>query len=240
MKLTDKTAIITGASRGIGAAIAESLADLGCRVMLAARDCNALAVLRDKIKTNGGTAEFTICDMNCEDDISNLVSSTVKTFGGLDVVVNNAGMGIYGRLEDSRTEDWDMMMAVNARGPYLLCRYAIPHLRRSSRAFIINIGSVVSHKGYAEQAIYTASKHALLGMSKSLARELQEDAIRVHAVCPGGVATELVSRARPDLDLSVLMQPQEIADVVTFLVTRRGNAVIDEINLRRESSTPWA
>ena len=132
------------------------------------------------------------------------------------------------------------MMAVNARGPYLLCRYAIKYLRRSQRAFIVNIGSVVSHKGYPDQSIYTATKHALLGLSKSLARELQPADIRVHMVCPGGVATDLVSHARPDLDLSVLMQPEDIADAVIFLVTRRGNAVIDEINLRRAASTPWA
>ena len=132
------------------------------------------------------------------------------------------------------------MMDINARGPYLLCRYAIPYLRNGNTSFIINIGSVVSHKGYADQAIYTATKHALLGMSKSLARELQPDNIRVHMICPGGVATDLVSQARPDLEQSVLMQPQDIADAVLFLVTRRSNAVIDEINLRRAASTPWA
>ena len=238
--LKEQTAIVTGAGRGIGKAVAEALADQGCRVMLAARSEDELQSLTQSIRDAGGKASFCRCDMAEEDDIAALVEKTVQEFGGIDIVVNNAGIGIYGPLEKSRTVDWDRMMAVNARGPYLLCRYAIKHLRRSPRAFIVNIGSVVSHKGYPGQSIYTATKHALLGLSKSLARELQPDDIRVHMVCPGGVATDLVSHARPDLDLSVLMQPEDIADAVIFLVTRRGNAVIDEINLRRAASTPWA
>jgi 3-oxoacyl-[acyl-carrier protein] reductase len=131
-------------------------------------------------------------------------------------------------------------MAVNARGPFLLCREAIPYLGRQGGGFIINIASVVAVKGYANQAAYGASKHALLGMSKALAKEVQPAGIRVHVLCPGGVDTQLGGQARPDLDQSVLIQPEEIADLVLFLVTRRGNAVIDEIHVRRATSTPWA
>jgi 3-oxoacyl-[acyl-carrier protein] reductase len=131
-------------------------------------------------------------------------------------------------------------MAVNARAPFLLCRDAIPHLRQQPRSFIVNITSVVGVKGYINQALYSASKHAVMGMSKALAKEVQKDGIRVHAICPGGVDTDLVGQARPDLDRSVLMKPEEVAEVVLFLVTRRGIAVIDQVDMRRESSTPWA
>ena len=134
-------------------------------------------------------------------------------------------------------------MAVNARGPFLLCRAAIPYLRQQPRSSIVNIASVVAHKGYANQAAYSASKHALLGMSKALAREVQPDGIHVHVVAPGRVETEMGGRASPpgrEHEQSALMQAQEIADIVLFLVTREGTAVIDEVNVRRESATPWA
>ena len=240
MNLNNKTAIITGASRGIGKCIATMLAEHGCNVMLTARDTVKLKGVCENIINNGGQAAFTKCDVSSETDINNAVNATIQQFGRIDIVVNNAGIGRYGPLESSTTADWDAMMNVNARGTYLLCRQSIPYLRQQKQSFIINIGSVVSHKGYADQAIYAASKQAMLGMSKALARELQADNIRVHAVCPGGVATDLVAQARPDLDRTVLMHPDEIADVVLFLVTRRGNAVIDEINIRRAASTPWA
>ena len=100
--------------------------------------------------------------------------------------------------------------------------------------------TVISVKGYTGQSLYSVSKHAVMGMSKALAKEVQNDGIRVHAVCPGGVDTAMAGQSRPDLDRSVLMQPEEIADAVLFLVTRRGKAVVDEIHLHREASPPWA
>jgi 3-oxoacyl-[acyl-carrier protein] reductase len=169
-----------------------------------------------------------------------LVHGTVQRFGRLDILVNNAGMGVFGPLVDTSTEEWDRVMAVNARGPFLLCREAIPLLRQQAHSFIINITSVVGVKGYANQAAYSASKHAVMGMTRALAKEVHADGIRVHAICPGGVDTDLVRDARPDLDPSVLIQPEEIADLVVFLVTRHGQAVVDEIHVRRAASTPWA
>ena len=131
-------------------------------------------------------------------------------------------------------------MAVNARGPFLLCREAIPYLRKNRRSFIVNISSVMGVKGYPNQAAYTASKHAILGMSKVLAKEVHQEGIRVHVICPGGVDTDLVGQARPDLNRAELIAPQEIADVVLFLVTQRGNAAIDEVHVRRDTTLPWA
>ena len=239
MKLSGKVAVVTGASRGIGKSIAVALAEQGCCVMLAARDEAVLKSVCEQIGADGGQAVWHCCDVGVEADVAALVEATVEQFGRLDILVNNAGLGSYGLLEKSSTNEWDAMMKINARGPYLLCRYSIPHLRQRELSFVVNVGSVVSVKGYAEQSIYSASKHALLGMTKSLAREVQADNIRVHAICPGGVDTEMVSRSRPDLDRSVLMQPEDIADIVVFLVTRRGNAVIDEIQVRRAASMPW-
>jgi 3-oxoacyl-[acyl-carrier protein] reductase len=237
--LMGKTAIVTGAGRGIGRRIAQRLADMGVRVALAARSREQLDVVQSEITQQGGCAVAMPTDMAQEQEVVALVRRTVSEFGRLDIVVNNAGIGVFRPLADMTTDDWDAIMSVNVRGPFILCREAIPHLRQQDHTFIVNIVSVAGVKGYEDQTAYSASKHALLGMTKALARELQRDGIRVHAVCPGGVDTEMGRFARPDLDPAILMKSEEIADVVLYLLTRRGNAVIDEIHLRRNSSTPW-
>jgi 3-oxoacyl-[acyl-carrier protein] reductase len=238
--LAGKVAIVTGAGRGIGRCIALTLAGSGAALALASRTAAELEALRAEIEAAGGSAASFPTDIRIEAAAAALVEHTVQHFGRLDILVNNAGMGIFKPLVKTTADEWDQIMAANARGPFLLCRAAIPHLRRQPRSSIVNIASVVAVKGYANQAAYAASKHALYGMSKALAREVQPDGIRVHVISPGGVDTELSARARPDLDRAGLMQPQEIADIVLFLTTREGSAVIDEINVRREGATPWA
>lgn len=239
-ELEGKVAIVTGAGRGIGRSIALALAQHGACVSLAARTESQLQAVQSEIEASGGQAASFPTDVACESDTVSLVRGTVERLGRLDIVVNNAGLGIFGPLAETRTEDWDRIMSVNARGPFLLCREAIPHLKQQEHSFIINVTSVVGVKGYVNQSAYSASKHAVMGLTKALAKEVHDDGIRVHAVCPGGVDTELLTKARPDLDRSVLMRPEEIADIVLFLVTRQGNAVIDEVHVRRAASTPWA
>ena len=238
-RLSGKVAIVTGASRGIGRAIAVMLGSQRANVVLAARAEADLEATEQLVEDAGGRALVVVTDVCSEADVKRLVRTTVDAFSRLDIVINNAGVGFFAPLEQIPTEQWDRLMAVNARGPFLLCREAIPHLRAAGDGTIINISSVVGVKGYVNQGAYTASKHALMGMTKALAQELQADGIRVHTICPGGVATELISRARPDIDAADLMQPEDIADIVLFLLTRRGNAVIDDVHVRRAASSPW-
>ena len=238
--LDGKAAIVTGAGRGIGRAIALALAQAGAQVSLAARTRSDLEAVRGEIRSSGGAVVAFPTDVSEERQVCDLVRETVEHWGRLDIVVNNAGIGIYGPLAEFSTADWDRVMGVNARGPFLVCREAIPFLKQQAPSYIINISSIVGIKGYVNQAAYGASKHALMGMTKALARELHGEGVRVHAICPGGTDTDMAGQARPDLDRSILISPGEIAETVLFLVTRSGNAVIDDIQIRRAASTPWA
>ena len=238
--LFEKVAIVTGAGRGIGRAIAIALAGQGARVSLAARTEEELEDTASSILADGGQARIEPTDVTVESSVCRLVEHTLERWGRLDIVVNNAGTGVFGSLEKTTTDDWNRILEVNSRGAFWLCREAIPHLRKQRISYIVNIASVVAVKGYQSQSAYAASKHALLGMSKSLSKEVQQEGIRVHVINPGGVDTDMARQARPDIDPSNLMLPQEIADIVVFLVTRTGNSVIDEVNVHRANATPWA
>lgn len=233
-----KRAIVTGGSQGIGAAIAKTLVRSGYSVLITGRNTQRLNQRRDELSQFGSVYTFA-GDLADPDTPRSIIHEAQSAMGGLDLLVNNAGSSFSAAFEQGSLEDWNSVMNINARAPYLLCREALPLLRESSRPAIIQIGSVVSIKGYANQSIYSASKHALAGLTKALAREVQQEGIRVHLLMPGGVATEMITSMRPDIDSSEMILPEEIADWVLFLASRRGNGVTDEIQIRRASKTPW-
>jgi len=180
--LEGKVAVVTGASRGIGRVIALTLAHNGARVSLAAKTEAQLEAVQAEIEAMGGEAFSIPTDVSRETDVIALMRATVERFGQLDILVNNAAIGVFGPLVETSTVQWDQIMAINARGPFLTCREAIPYLRQQQQSFIINISSAVGVRGYPNQAAYSASKHALMGMTKALAKEVQGDGIRVHAL----------------------------------------------------------
>ncbi len=238
-RLNGKVAIVTGASRGIGRAISVALGAEEASVVLAGRDRAALAETTAQLVSAGGIAETVVTELAEEDSIKNLVKVTANRFGRLDILVNNAGITHSSLLEQTKTEDLDRCWQINARAPFLLCREALPLLKQAERGYIINISSVVGVKGYPLQSAYAASKHALRGMSIALAEEMRGSSVRVHVICPGGVDTEMVDRVRPDIAKADLIGPGEIAELVLYLVTHRGNAVLDELHVRRAASAPW-
>ena len=238
-KLAGKVAIVTGASRGIGRAICIELAKEAATVVLAARAVDKMNETAKLVTAAGGKAQIIPTELTDENSIKNLVKATGERFGRLDILINNAGITHSAKLEETLTQDLDRCLNINARAPFILCREALPLLKKAEAAYIINIASVVGVKAYPLQSAYTASKHALRGMTMALAEEMRGTNIRVHLLCPGGVDTELVTKVRPDIKKQDLMQPEEIAELVLYLLTHKGNAVVDELHIRRAASTPW-
>jgi 3-oxoacyl-[acyl-carrier protein] reductase len=239
ISLQGHTAVVTGASRGIGAAVAYALADEGVNLALTARQEGPLKKIAVELKQKNIDVLTIAADITLSDTPAKIIRQTRERFGGLDFLINNAGTGLNSRFEETTPEQWDMLMAINAKAPFFLSREALPLLKKSENPVILNISSVVGRKGYANQAVYSASKHALMGFTKAMAKELKDTGIRVAAISPGATATDLITEMRPDLDTSVLIQPEEIAQAALFLIKFKGNAAIDEINIRRAAGTPW-
>ena len=239
-KLDGKVAVVTGASQGIGKAIALELTRAGANVVLAARTRERLEQAAEEIRKAGtGSILVAPTDLTQEESIKKLVATVKQECGRLDILVNNAGQTLSRTLEETTCEDWDQVIATNARSAFLMCRESVRLLREAQPGYIVNISSVVGVKGYAKQIAYTASKHAMRGMSIAMAEELRQENIRVHVICPGGVLTEMVDSVRPDIKKDELILPEEIAELVRYLVTHEGNGVVDEIRIRRATSGPW-
>ena len=236
-----KNAIVTGASGGIGSAVCKKLASMGIDQMLIGRNDEILRKLAAKISEIGAAADICTGDLTDIDFVKRIPGTAAKSLGGLDVVINCAGIAQNQPFEEVTEEDFDRIMNLNARAPYFLCQAALPYLRKSSCATIINITSVVAHKGYPFQSAYAASKHALAGFSKSLANEVYKENIRVHLISPGGVYTPMVALARPDLTPDMVSLPEDIAEIAAFyLKLRDANAIVDEIQVHRSGKEPFA
>lgn len=229
------TVIVTGATRGIGKAIALKLTDLKFNVVLVGRNVKQLTILEDEIKQKGGECISVKADLSDKSSFGKIIKESYFQFGEIDVLINNAGLAQAGSIEDTDIATWDLLHAVNARAPFFLSKAAIPYLKKSNNPIIINISSVVGFKGYVNQAAYVSSKHALTGFTKVLAKEVQKDGIKVHLISPGGVNTEMIQEMRPDIDVEQLIQPEEIAELVEFLITRKGNGIVDQLYIRRKS-----
>jgi len=237
--LTGKVALVTGASRGIGRAIATALGRAGAAVAAAARSEEPLRALADEVSAAGGRAVAVPADIADEDSVVALFAAIDEQLGPVNIVINNAGIGRPGPLAEFRREDLDEILAVNVRGTFLCCRDAIQRMIPRKSGYIINVASVVGFKGYPNQAAYGASKHAVMGLTKSLAAEAHPHGIRVSAVLPGGVDTDLISAFRPDLDRSGLLLPEDVAQAVLYLLSLSDRAAVDQIYLRRRGSQPF-
>jgi len=230
-----KVALITGASKGIGKVVALKLAEIDYDMMLVGRNQIQLLQVKTEIEKYKVNCAIVTVDLEKPDAPTIILKEIIRTFGQIDVVINNAGLANSMPIKETTIKFWDKIFKVNARAPYFICKEAIPYLKESQNPVVINIGSVVDFKGYKNQSAYASSKHALAGFTKVLAKEVQADGIKVHLISPGGVNTEMVREMRPDINAQELIQPEEIAELIEFLLTRKGKGTIDHLYIRRLS-----
>ena len=237
--MTDqKVAIVTGGSSGIGRATAIALAKQGVRISIAARRIDEGEETVRLVKEAGSDGMFVKTDVANEDDVRSLVENTIKTYGRLDYAFNNAGIEeIMTPFIDQTTEKFDQIMNTNVRGVWLSMKYEIPQMIKSGGGAIVNNSSVAGIMGFPQMAIYIASKHAVLGLTKSAALEYAKSGIRINAIAPGGVETEMANRVNENnpqfLDYLTSMHPigriadpEEIANAVVWLLSEKASFVL--------------
>lgn len=237
-RLTDKTAIITGAGTGIGEGIAIAFAAEGAQVVLCGRRHAPLANCAAKIKQMGGDCFFLTADVSQEKDVQAVVDAAVSHYGSIQILVNNAGVSGDGAIHRHAIATWDRVMAINLRGPFLMSRAVLPAMRQQKEGHIINISSESALAHYPGNGAYGVSKHALNALSEYIQQENQELGIRVNAICPGMVVTEMTETAS-NLNHEKCLFPEDIADFVLWLVTRRANIKIGRPVLIQTMENPW-
>lgn len=239
MKINKSIVLITGSTRGIGRAIAIELSKSDYTVVVTGTNEKLLDETVNYINSSDGEAYGIVCNLLKIEAAQKLIDKVIGEFGQLDVLINNAGFAWADSFENVTEDDYEKIMGLNVKAPMFLTKAALPNLLKSSEKAIVNISSVVGHKAYANQTLYAASKHALNGMMSALAKEYRSQKLRVYNVAPGGVATEMIQTARPDLDAKTLIQPEEIAKTVAFLLSLKGKAQIDEVRIRRQDNMPF-
>ena len=231
--LQGRVALVTGASRGIGAATAKTLAGAGAQVGIASRS-------GDNPGIENGLARR--CDVRDPAALEAMVAATVARFGRLDILVVNAGVGAYGPFLELPAADLEEMIDVNVKGALYAVRAALPELLKSGAADIVTIASEAGRRGLPYEAAYCASKFAQVGMTSALDHELRESGVRCTSICPGGVATDFAmghGRTPEMPQLAGMMSPQDVADAVLFVVTRPRNHRILEVAFRPVTETSW-
>ena len=236
--LSAKVAIVTGGGTGIGRGVALALAHEGARVVVCGRRKEPLDEVVQTIWRAGGNAAAVQADVSREQDVELVLQTALETFDGVDILINNAGIGGGAPIHEHNIADWDRIMAINLRGPFLMARAVLPTMRARHSGHIINISSESGLEYYPGDGAYGISKHALNALSEYIQRENQDLNIRVDSICPGMVVTEM-SENSPGLDHSKCLYPEDIADLVLWLVSRRTNIKIGTPVLIQTMENPW-
>jgi NAD(P)-dependent dehydrogenase (short-subunit alcohol dehydrogenase family) len=220
-QLSGRVALVTGGSKGIGAAIARALADAGASVVSMSR-------------SGGGQSSLSIkqvvADVRVPEDAARAVEETVKTFGGLDILINNAGVGLFANVADMSVDEWRQVIETNVNGVFYCCHAAIPHLRQRGGGWIINISSLAGKNAFTGASAYCASKAALNQFSEALMQEVRHDGIRVSYIMPGSVDTAFADHSASKAEWAIL--PEDIAQVVIDLIEMPARTLPSRIEIR--------
>jgi 3-oxoacyl-[acyl-carrier protein] reductase len=227
VKLKDKTAVITGAGRGIGRATAHALAREGCNIVLAAPEMEQIEAVAAEIRAMGREALAVQTDIQHKSQVMALAHAAFDRFSAVDILVNNAGVAIHNAIPNIKEEDWDWMMAINLKGTFLCTQAFFQHMCERKSGHIINIVSRAGKMGSAKFGAYAASKFGMLGFTQTTDSEGIEFGVKATALCPGAVDTQQRAENHVD-DHSKLLLPEDVADYVAFIVTRPARVYIGE------------
>ena len=237
--LHGQSVLVTGGGRGLGAAISEALAAEGAKLFVADIDESSARACAERLRTRGFTAEAMRMDVTDEGDIARGIGHVHETARGLDVVVNNAAIDKTLPIEELSIADWDRVLATNLRGPFLVARQAVKYMRQRERGHIVNIASTASKRAWPNASAYHATKWGLLGLSHALHAELRPLGIKVTAVIAGGMRTPFLLDRFPDIDVTTLQDPANVARAVRFALSMPAESVVAEIMVLPMRETSW-
>lgn len=227
------TALVTGATAGIGRATAFALGQAGYRVGVCARTPSNLRTLLDDLATARIAAAGHPADVGLEADVRDMVAEVTRALGPIDVLVNNAGVALLKPFAELTLEDWDTTMATNLRSMYLVTREVLPGMRERKRGAVVNVSSLAGRNGFAGGSAYAASKHAVLGFSRSLMLEVRKDNVRVITICPGSVDTGLIrEQGMLKPDLAKILRPEDVAATILSSLALPERAMVSELDVR--------
>lgn len=228
--LAGKVALITGASRGIGLAIAKSLAAMGAKISVCARDAGRLIAVAADLERHGVTVLAVPSDVSRAADVATLVQKTEQSLGPVEILVNNAGIGAFGPIQEAAEKDWDSVLDTNLKSVFLLGRAVAPGMISRRSGHIVNIASLAGKNAFPGGGIYCASKWGVLGLTECMAEDLRPFGVRVSAICPGSVATDFSPASTKDP--RKMLQPEDVAHAVSMIVTQAPQSFISEVLLR--------
>ncbi len=231
MELKDKCAVVTGATKGIGYAVAESLLKAGASVFICARDKSELKRALEKLSASGAV-DGEVCDVRSEEQTRAMLEAAARAFGGVDILVNNAGIGIIGKtVEEMSGDEFRQTLETNLFGVFYACHYAVPLMKKRGGGYIINISSLAGQNAHPKMAAYNASKFGLNGFSEAMMQEVRNDNIKVTAICPGSVNT-FFGGGEPSKDNAWQLQPEDIAQTVMDLLNQNPRSLPSKIEIR--------
>jgi NAD(P)-dependent dehydrogenase (short-subunit alcohol dehydrogenase family) len=235
--LAERAAMVTGGSSGIGLAVARALGEDDYGITLSARRPDKLEAAAEQLRSEGIEVESIQANMAQEDDIKRLLQAHKDRWGRLDVLMNNAGIGIGGLIADAETKKVDLQLDVNLRAVYLLTREAIPMLKEAGaehgKALIVNTASIAGKRGEGWLAAYSATKFGVVGLSQAMHKELGQDGIQVTALCPGFVATAMTDWVEGEVPKDQMIQPEDIAEAVRYLLRTSPTCIVPELQFIR-------
>lgn len=238
IQLEGQVAVITGGGTGIGRGLALAFAREGIRSVICGRRMDRLQETLSALREAGGEGLAVPADVSQPEEVEQVVAAALKDYGKIDILINNAGIDGGGYIHEHDVADWDRVMAINLRGPFLMARAVLPLMRRQRQGHILNISSESGLEYYEGDGAYGVSKHALNALGEFIQRENQQLGIRVDSICPGMVVTEMTEGSSGLVHEKCLF-PEDIADLVLWLISRRSNIKIGTPVLIQTMENPW-